>query len=159
MTSEILNESDKRAVLRRKISSRLTLTLKVLPPLVFTTASIIGLVSIFIDPSTLSDDGIVGIVTLIGMTVICYWWSGRLRTVSVSEKSLYVSNWRKEILIPLTNVEYIYYFGAGHAVIRLKSLSEFGRSINFLVPLRLLEFNLSHPVVEELRETVKSQRG
>jgi hypothetical protein len=37
--------------------------------------------------------------------------------------------------------------------------TQFGRTIDFLVPLRFLDFNLlSHPVVEELRETVKAQR-
>lgn len=145
--------------MRGTISSKWTLALRILPLVVFTTSTILALVNLLVYPSSLNDDALVGTIMLAVMTITCYWWFGRLKTVRVSQKSLYVSNWRKEISIPITEVEYIYYFGAGRAVIRLKSVSEFGRNISFLVPLRLSQLSLvSHPVVEELRATVKSQR-
>ena len=149
----------RESVNRYRISSNFTLVYQILPPLVLAAAAILAIVSELDDPLHPDDEGVVAAVTLIGITLACLLWFGRLKTVRVSEKILYVSSWLSEISIPLTDIEYVYYFGAGRAAIRLKSVLKFGRTINFLAPLRVFDFSfVSHPVVDELREMVKAAR-
>lgn len=89
-----------------------------------------------------------------------YWNSVRLKEVSVDEDFLYVSNYLKEVVIPLSEIEDVtenVWVNIHPVTIRLKSPSEFGDKIVFMPTARYFAFFSSHPVVAELKELAKSK--
>ena len=82
------------------------------------------------------------------------WWLARAKRVALSETSLHVSNFLREIVVPLNEVnsvnaiEGMFY----RVVIEFKSETQFGRRIYFspkgLSPPR------PHPILAELRATI-----
>lgn len=89
---------------------------------------------------------------------ILYWTVMKYMAVSVADNFLYVSNYMKEISIPLSNVgdvtEIVWL--RGHPVtIHLKTDSEFGKKITFMPQTRGFNFFSPHPVVAELKELAK----
>ena len=86
------------------------------------------------------------------------WDSFRLKAVSVDENLLYVSNYLKEIAIPLSHIYDVtenIWLNTHPVSIYLKSPSEFGGRIVFMPKTRFLFFS-SHPVVKELKQLAKS---
>ena len=86
------------------------------------------------------------------------WDSFRLKAVSVDENLLYVSNYLKEIAIPLSHIYDVtenVWLNTHPVTIHLKSPSEFGGRIVFMPKTRFLFFS-SHPVVKELKQLAKS---
>lgn len=95
---------------------------------------------------------------LIAWVVGCafiYWSCIRLKEVSVDDDFLYVSNYLKEISIPLSEIYDVtenMWLNSHPVTIHLQSPSEFGDKITFMPKVRLFSFLSSHPVVEELKE-------
>ena len=89
------------------------------------------------------------------------WWNGvRLKRVSVDDNFLYVSNYLKEIAIPLSDIHDVTenrWVNIHPVTILLKSSSEFGDKIVFMPTARFFAFFSSHPVVSELKELVRSK--
>ena len=89
------------------------------------------------------------------------WWSCvRLKQVSVDNNFLYVSNYIKEIAIPLSEIHDVTenrWVNIHPVTIRLKSSSEFGDKIVFMPTVRFFAFFSSHPVVSELKELARSK--
>lgn len=82
------------------------------------------------------------------------WDSVRIKTVSVDDQSLYVSNYKTEIAIPLSQISNVTEsrWLQGHPVtVHLKSPSAFGDKIRFLPIKEPFLFLESHPVVGELK--------
>jgi hypothetical protein len=87
-----------------------------------------------------------------------YWSCIRLKRVSVDDHFLYVSNYLKEISIPLSDISGVTEFAwiNSHPVtIHLKFATEFGDKIVFMPKTRWLAFFSSHPVVGELKELAR----
>lgn len=83
-----------------------------------------------------------------------YWICIPLKSVSVDDKFLYVSNFRKEISIPLSEIHditEIVWINVHPVKIHLKSPSEFGDKIVFMPKFRFFSFFSSHPIVDELK--------
>jgi len=84
------------------------------------------------------------------------WMFGPVKRVSLDEKDrlLYVSNYRKEIAIPLSEIADVSSFilsEPSRITISLRSRSEFGQKIVFLATYRISGWlSGSHPIVEEL---------
>ena len=96
---------------------------------------------------------------LVGSAFI-YWSCIRLKEVSVDENFLYVSNYLKEIAIPLSEIQDVtenVWVNIHPVTIRLNSPSEFGDKIVFMPRVRFFEFFSSHPVVDELKELARSK--
>jgi hypothetical protein len=89
------------------------------------------------------------------------WWSCvRLKQVSVDDNLLYVSNYIKEIAIPLSEIYDVTenrWLNIHPVTIRLKSSSEFGDKIVFMPTVRFFALFGSHPVVSELKELARSK--
>lgn len=88
---------------------------------------------------------------------ICrYAW--KRKHVSVDEHFLYVTNYFKEIVIPLAEVERVTYFGFGYSrtvTLHLRAPSEFGRRIKFRPPIEFAFFGGGEPpVVGELQALI-----
>lgn len=95
-----------------------------------------------------------------GSAFIC-WNCIRLKEVSVDDNFLYVSNYLKEVSIPLTEIYDVTenaWLNIHPVTIHLKSPSEFGHKITFMPKVRFWSFfNLSHPVVKELKKLARSK--
>lgn len=94
---------------------------------------------------------------IIGTAWLC-WFAFRLKKVEIDDKSLYVSNYREEIRIPLSEIERVkesFLTNPKQVTIVLRSPSKFGSRIVFVPELRFFDIFGSHPVVGELREIIK----
>ncbi len=147
--------------MKRTISSSQTFIMKVLFPLVWITGFGIGTLTMFINPSNDTDamkwQFLFG--WIIGSAVI-FLLGVRLKKVSIDGSSLYISNYLKEISVPLADIERVtenVWINIHPVTIHLKSSSEFGGSILFMPKARFGGWFSSHPVVAELRELAKSQ--
>jgi hypothetical protein len=79
----------------------------------------------------------------------------RYKKVAVDDEFLYVSNYRKEIKIPVSKIEdvsQIKWFRTRPVTIYLKEDSEFGREIVFTPKLGGFQVFADNPVVKELKE-------
>lgn len=88
-------------------------------------------------------------------SVFIYWSCVRLKEVSADENFLYVSNYLKEVSIPLSEIYDVtenVWLNIHPVTIHLKSPSEFGAKIVFMPKVRVFAFFSSHPVVDELKE-------
>ena len=98
------------------------------------------------------------IVWLTGASLAC-WHAWTLKHVSVDEDSLYVTNYWKEVVVPLSDVGRVTYFGFSNiriATIHLRRRSEFGAKIRFSPPYRFFGGG-EPPEVKELRGLAKAQ--
>lgn len=93
----------------------------------------------------------------IGGTMFIYWGCVRLKRVRIDGTWLYVSNYVREIRIPLeaiANVTENRWLNIHPVTIHLRSVSEFGDRIIFMPKVRMFHWR-SHPVVEELLEMAR----
>jgi len=90
------------------------------------------------------------------------WFARRLKFVSIDDDFLYVSQLRKQIQVPLTDIQHVKEnFSASPKLITLtlNHPSEFGTKIVF-VPTRLAFAALrSHPIVQEIENAVQRRRS
>ena len=96
-----------------------------------------------------------------GFAAVLYFTLMRYMKVDIDDSFLYVSNFVKEIQIPLSEIRDVteIVWIKGHPVtIHLKNDTEFGRKITFMPQVRALSFFSSHPVVSELKELAKIQK-
>lgn len=96
---------------------------------------------------------------LLVCTVIFLLIAKKFKKVSIDDNFLYISNYLKEITIPLSNIADVTEtkWLRGHPVtIHLNPASEFGNKITFLSKFRF-SFK-SHPIVEELKELVSLKK-
>lgn len=99
---------------------------------------------------------IAGYLFFFFVTVILYKMLGVLKRVEVDDNYLYVSNYLKEIKIPLSDVEFIDKpENSSHQRIKifLRTPSEFGDMIVFMPPLFV-----GHEITQELRHRVGVDR-
>jgi hypothetical protein len=149
--------------MRRRLSSRQTVLAKfVIPAAVFGAAA--ALLAIFFAVPLLSGEPFTSGGALISLVVagVLVWWGSAyvpLKAVSLDERRLLVSNYRKEIAVLLSevkHVEEVEQFKQKLIVLSLRRRTEFGREIKFL-PRAQPRLWKEHSVVGELRTTIKAQ--
>ena len=99
-------------------------------------------------------------VGFVASAVFVYWSCVRLKEVSVDDQFLYVSNYLKEVSIPLSEIYDVTenkWINIHPVTIHLKSPSEFGEKIVFMPKTRSFAFFSSHPVVNELKKLAGSK--
>ena len=144
--------------MRRKLSSQMTFLLKFIFPVIW--VPFFGLSTFWIVIVGLQDTQVLlpalGFVfAWIAGSAFLYWSCIRLKEVSVNDRQLYVSNYRKEITIPLTEISDVtenVWLNIHPVTIHLSSPSEFGSKIVFMPTYRYFVFFGSHPVVDELKK-------
>ncbi len=146
--------------MKRELSSKQTFLLKIILPIFFTvifTAAI--LVIIF---SSKNDEilPIIIVFPLIGLFGILamYFTVMRYKKVSVDDRFLYVSNYCKEIKVPLSNiadVTEIKWIRTRPITIHLKRDSEFGRKIVFTPKMNGFRIFADNPLIAELKASAK----
>jgi len=98
----------------------------------------------------------------IGGAVFIWWQCARLKVVHIDENFLYVSNFLKEIAIPLSNICEVtesLWSNVHPVTIHLKSPSEFGNKIVFMPTQRMFAFFTPHPVVDEIKRLARLNGG
>jgi hypothetical protein len=86
--------------------------------------------------------------------IYIFWLCVPLKKVSVANNTLYVSNYRKEIAVPLSEIADVRgnrFTEPQRVTIYLRQPSEFGSKIVFMAKHRIFSFYSVHPVVDELK--------
>jgi hypothetical protein len=146
------------------ISSRLTFLIKIIFPTVLITAFGVVTLSVCFD-FMLDTNGVPlppeekwqFIFAWIIGTMFTLWCCAGLKKVRVDSTHLYVSNFRKEIAVPFSNIEDIteYCWSNNPITIHFHTPIAFGQSIRFIPTERFIPFLwASHPVVEDLKKLV-----
>ena len=87
-------------------------------------------------------------------SAFAYRICGSLKEVSIDEHTLYVSNYSKEISIPIADVNDVtenVWWNFHPVTVHLKRRSVFGEKIIFMPEGAMLWFGSSHPVVQQLK--------
>jgi hypothetical protein len=93
------------------------------------------------------------VIWIVGAAFIL-WACAGLKRVRVDSKSLYVSNYLREITIPLSMIEditEIRWVNIHPVTIYFRNVTEFGQRITFMPITRFFGLWSSHPVVAELK--------
>jgi len=83
------------------------------------------------------------------------WSSGRLKRVRIDSNCLYVSNYLRELTIPLSSISSVTenrWLNIHPVTIHLHHVTEFGRKVTFMPKIRWSWSWSRHPVVAELRQ-------
>jgi hypothetical protein len=97
---------------------------------------------------------------VIALIIFCF--CVRLKRVRMDDHALYVSNYRTEITVPLSNVAEVSgsrWVNNQQVTIRFHSATVFGSQIVFIPWWRPLGFWSIHPVVGEIRDAVARANG
>jgi hypothetical protein len=145
--------------MRRQLSARLTILAKIIMPglWIFVWSLTTLMMFIGLDERTQSPGFLffgVGFASI----VILYFTVMKYMKVAIDDRFLYVSNYLKEVSIPLSNIQDVteIIWLRGHPVtIHLKTPSEFGSKITFMPMSQGFKFFQPHPVVGELKELAK----
>ena len=89
---------------------------------------------------------------------VMYRTTMRYKKVSIDDEFLYVSNYRKEIKIPLSDISdvtEIKWIRTRPITIHLKTDSEFGRKIVFTPKMNGFRIFADNPIIAELKESAK----
>ncbi len=137
------------------LSSKTTFVQKFIAPSV--TGIAIAYVMIYEFNTWQSTSYIMTAVVVALLIAFIYWFCIRAKKVSVSGETLFVSNYIKEIQIPLSNVEKVttVYIKGHPTTIHLKSASEFGSKILFFPPHLYFSWE-PHENVAELKRLVEA---
>ena len=144
----------------RQISSRFTFFYKFILPWSF----VLGLIDLLWRQRTMfalpsSETAYIAIM-LVGFCVWMIWLGWPLKKVSIFGDKLYVSNFRKEIAIPISEIVDVrgnIWVDPQRVTIYLRNETEFGSMIRFLAKYRLFDRWSTHPIVNELLDLARSQ--
>ena len=150
----------------RTLSSAQTFISKFIFPIVWITGFGIGTISMWIVPSAgqaanaMSGERVQFLGVWIAGSAFVLWLSANLKRVRIDNGFLYISNYRKEITIPLSQIREVTenrWINTHPVTIHFRTITEFGEKITFMPTIRLFGFWSSHPVVQELRSAANVQ--
>lgn len=147
--------------MKRELSSKQTFFLKIILPIFFIALFTTAFAGIIFSSKKSELLPLAFIFPLIGLfgIVSMYFTLMRYKKVSVDDEILYVSNYRKEIEIPVSNiadVTEIKWIRTRPVTIHLKNDSEFGRKIVFMSKFNGFRIFADNPIVAELKELSKA---
>ena len=150
--------------MKRQLSSKQTFLLKIILPSVFITMWLAMTLAIIF---TARKDELLPLVFIFPAlavfgTAAMYFSVMKYKKVAVDGRFLYVSNYRKEITIPVSeiaDVTEVKWIRTRPITIHLKNDSEFGRKIVFTPKLDGFRIFADNPFVAELKELAAIQKG
>jgi hypothetical protein len=98
---------------------------------------------------------------LIFSSAFTLWTGAGLKKVRLDQEFLYISNYRREIRVPLNMVRSVTenrWINIHPVTIHFRAPTEFGEKVKFMPTARLGSFS-SHPVVSELRKAAGIQEN
>lgn len=108
---------------------------------------------------TLGEEGFAFLIGLIFGFVFLNYGCLRAKKVYIDDNFLYVSNFRKSIQIPISNIRDVsenVMFSPRPIFIEFKKETDFGKKIMFIAYSQLLLFFSTHPAVKEIKYRIKS---
>jgi hypothetical protein len=147
----------------RTISSDQTFGAKYVAPAIVVLVFDVAAVSLWWDPSEwpmslihASADPIRWVFAAVAvlLTIGSLWFGVRLKAVKLDDDALYISNFRREIRVPLGDIDSVAVEGWSTSqvvAVTFQSETAFGRKIVFMPKLRFLSFG-EPPVVAELQQ-------
>jgi len=153
----------------RTLSSAQTLLLKVMFPFVW--ISIFGLVTLALWTGLMHGNNGAEPPEGIKWLFLCIWIAGTafilwscvgLKRVRVDTRFLYISNYLREIAVPLSTVSdvtEIRWINIHPVTVHFRSATEFGRRVTFMPTVRVFGLWSSHPVVAELKQLAGLRRS
>src|SRR5437763_1143410 len=94
-------------------------------------------------------------------SIFMYWWCGRLMRVVMTDRELRISNYRREIIVPLSDVDEVTenrWVNIHPVTVQFIRRTDFGHRIVFMPKRRPFGFFSSHPIVAELRAAVAAAK-
>ncbi len=157
--------------MRRSISSSLTFFYKVVFPPLWIGGFALATLVLFAGGGGLRDNAgnppppelrwFFLLATVAGGALL-YWFCVRLKRVELDNAALYISNFAREIRVPLQDIEDVTenrWVNIHPVTVHFYRETEFGSSIVFMPEMRWFAFFRSHPIVAELRDAVRRARG
>ncbi|HEV7364566.1 MAG TPA: hypothetical protein VGN76_01835 [Gemmatimonadales bacterium] len=102
----------------------------------------------------------------LGATVLgglfLYWGCMRLKRVDLDEDALYISNYLREVRVPLRDIEEVTenrWINIRPVTVEFRRDTDFGPRITFMPKTRWWSFWRAHPVVGELEAAARRSRG
>lgn len=146
--------------MKRELSSKQTFFLKIILPIIFAAMLMTVFAGIIFSSKKVELLPLIILFPLIGLFGIfsMYLTVMRYKKVSVDYEFLYVSNYRKEIKIPVSNiadVTEIKWVRTRPITIHFKNDSEFGRKIVFMPKFNGFRMFADNPIIAELKESAK----
>lgn len=148
--------------MKRTISSAQTFIAKFIAPILFIIVLISLLSDFYKSPKNLISLPFPFLIFIFLCIAFSFWFSGKMKKVSIDGQNLYISNYLKEISVPLSDiydVTEIVWLNGHPVTIHLKNPTELGSKILFMPKIRMFAFFSSHPVVSELKESARSSRN
>ncbi len=141
---------------RQSLSSMLTIVYKFIFPTFWIGGFGIGTIGVLFSEPKMADGFVIGL--LIG-SLICYFFCFPLMSVEKDERYLYISNYRKTIQVPFSEIEDITeapFINIHPVWIKFKNPTEFGSKIIFMPYYHFGSLlMMSHPVVSQLKESAR----
>jgi hypothetical protein len=144
----------------RDLSSRMTLFYKAFLPSVWIGVFAFATIQTFLGRDSWESRWILLAITVGGTTVL-YWLGMRLKRVRLDDDALLVSNYRREVRVPLREVERVtgsVFLNPEIVWLHFRRPTEFGTRIVFAPRVRPWRGFTPHPIVAELRELVEQAR-
>jgi hypothetical protein len=101
------------------------------------------------------------LAALIVGSFLIYWWGVRLKRVVMTEGELRISNYRREIVVPLTDLDEVTenrWVNLHPVTVQFVRRTDFGHGIVFMPIRRPFALFSSHPIVAELRAAVAAAK-
>jgi hypothetical protein len=152
---------------RRTLSSALTFLMKFVFPIVWISGFGLGTLALW--AGAFNDSAGNGAPPEMKWAFLAAWTAGTafilwgcagLKKVRMDQDSLYISNFRKEIVVPLSSIGSVTenrWINIHPITIHFRAPTEFGNKVTFMPTSRFFGFWSSHPVVEELRGTASGR--
>lgn len=143
--------------MKRELSSKQTFFLKIILPIFFVAMLMTVFAGIIFSSKKVELLPLIIILPLIGLAgmFVMYLTVMRYKKVSVDEQFLYISNYRNEIKVPLSNISDVTetkWIRTRPITIHLKNDSEFGRKIVFTPKMNGFRVFADNPIIAELKE-------
>lgn len=142
MTKCAIVNNLKTSCMRTPLSSPFTLFFKVILPCAWLGLGVFALTRAFLEPSELEFIGPVLLLCVwLGVSIVVFYWNNfPVKRVFLDDQFLQVSNYIKQISIPLELIESVRASGGGswwglppyRVIVTLKATSEFGNEIKFI---------------------------
>jgi hypothetical protein len=142
--------------MKRVISSKDTFFYKIILPVFFLICAVVLPPVVYLyDSKDNSAAAFFVFFTMLMLATLIFLMTKKTKKLSLNDNFLYVSNYLKEIAVPLSNIDKILWFSDMRpTMIYLKTPSEFGKKINFFPNIKATSWK-SNPIVEELKELAK----
>lgn len=148
---------------RKKLSGSLTIFHKFISPIIIIVTVLFFLKNYWAFTNTRSPIPMILVLSLaiVSSISMSLWLSYRLTVVSVLDDTLIISDYFKEIRVPLSDVfdvKEMRWMQPYWITIHFRKSTEFGETVMFVPPFRFASFWIANPLVNEIKELVSRSK-